>query len=147
MINSQGTTAQKTLLGTASTNWNDQIYQTAFGTDNNFSVAGRIAPNWPIRVSVGYYGQNGLLTSDYSERFTGNLSLTPVIFQRSSESEHQWKSSINNNDFANHDAIWAASTFNPTLPVYSGNDLYGGYWEAIDSDGKPVNAGVRNPKG
>nr|WP_183308892.1 TonB-dependent receptor [Dysgonomonas hofstadii] len=147
VINSQGTTAQKTLLGTASTNWNDQIYQTAFGTDNNFSVAGRIAPNWPIRVSVGYYGQNGLLTSDYSERFTGNLSLTPSFFNDHLKVSINGKGSINNNDFANHDAIWAASTFNPTLPVYSGNDLYGGYWEAIDSDGKPVNAGVRNPKG
>ena len=31
--------------------------------------------------------------------------------------------------------------------VYSGNDKYGGYNEALDADGYPVNAGVRNPRG
>ena len=60
-IRTQGTSAQQALLGTARTNWNDEIYQNAFGTDNNLSVSGKIAKNWPFRVSVGYYNQSGLL--------------------------------------------------------------------------------------
>ncbi|WP_029902487.1 TonB-dependent receptor [Prevotella sp. 10(H)] len=147
VINSQGTNAQKALLGTASTDWNKQIFHSAFGTDNNLSVAGRVAENWPIRVAVGYYNQDGLIRTDNAERFTGSLNLTPSFFNDHLKVSLNAKGSINNNRFANTGAIWAASTFNPTLPVYSGNSEYGGYWEAIDSDGKPVNAGVRNPRG
>ena len=35
-------TAQRALLGTAHTDWNDEIYQNAFGTDNNLSVPERL---------------------------------------------------------------------------------------------------------
>lgn len=147
VINSRGTSTQKALLGTSSTDWNDQVFHTALGTDNNLSVAGRVAENWPIRVSVGYYNQNGLVRTDNAERFTGSVSLTPSFFNDHLKVSINAKGSLNNNRFANTSAIWAAATFNPTLPVYSGNSEYGGYWEAIDSDGKPVNAGVRNPLG
>jgi len=147
VINSQGTNAQKALLGTASTDWNKQIFHSAFGTDNNLSVAGRVTENWPIRVAVGYYNQDGLIRTDNAERFTGSINLTPTFFDDHLKVSLNAKGSINNNRFANTGAIWAASTFNPTLPVYSGSREYGGYWEAIDSDGKPVNAGVRNPRG
>lgn len=73
-IRTQGTSAQQALLGTARTNWNDEIYQNAFGTDNNLSVSGKIAKNWPFRVSVGYYNQSGLLRTDNAERYTGSIS-------------------------------------------------------------------------
>ena len=49
-IRTQGTTAQQSLLGTAHTDWNDEIYQNAFGTDNNLSISGKIAKNWPFRI-------------------------------------------------------------------------------------------------
>ncbi|NDV68125.1 TonB-dependent receptor [Dysgonomonas sp. 25] len=147
VINSKGTNSQKALLGTASTDWNDEVFHTAFGTDNNLSVAGRIAENWPIRVSVGYYNQDGLVRTDNAERFTGSFSLTPSFFNDHLKVSVNAKGSLNNNRFANTSAIWAASTFNPTSPVYSGNNEYGGYWEAIDSNGKPANGAVINPRG
>ena len=146
VINANGTANQKALLGTASTNWNDEIFQTALGTDNNLSVAGRLAPNLPIRVSVGYYNHSGILQQDNAERFTGNLSLSPSFFNDYLKFNFSAKGSINNNRFANTGAIWAASTYNPTLPIYA-NSNYGGYNEAIDSSGQPVNAAVRNPAG
>ena len=42
IVNAKGTAAQKAMLGTANTDWQDQIYQTAFGTDNNISISGGI---------------------------------------------------------------------------------------------------------
>lgn len=146
-INTNGTDAQKALLGTANTNWNDEIYRTAFGTDNNLSIAGRITRNLPFRVSVGYYNQSGIVLRDNAERFTGSLSLSPSFFEDHLKFNFNAKGSINNNHFANTGAIWAASTYNPTLPVYSGNNDFGGYYEAVDNTGAPVNAAVRNPKG
>lgn len=147
IINAKGTAAQKGLLQTSSTNWNDEIFHTALGTDNNLSVAGRLADNFPIRASLGYYNQNGLVRTDNAERFTGSLSLTPSFLNDHLKVTLNAKGSLNNNTFANSGAIWAAATFNPTLPVYSGNTNFGGYYEDIDNSELPVNAAVRNPLG
>lgn len=147
VINQYGTDNQKSLLGTANTDWNDEVYRTAFGTDNNLSVSGSIDKWLPFRVSVGYYNQSGLVRKDNVERWTGNVVLTPSFFQDHLKLTINAKGTLNNNSFNNGGAVWAAATFNPTIPVYSGNDKYGGYNEALDADGVPVNAGVRNPRG
>lgn len=147
VINSCGTDAQRALLGTSNTDWNDQIYQNAFGTDNNVSIAGRLAKNFPIRVSIGYYNQSGLLKTDKAERLTGSVSLSPSFFDDHLKVNVNVKGSVNNNRFAETGAIWAAATYNPTLPVYSGNHAFGGYLEALDNVGEPVNAAVLNPLG
>lgn len=135
------------MLGTSNTDWNDQIYQNAFGTDNNVSIAGRLAKNFPIRVSIGYYNQSGLLKTDKAERLTGSVSLSPSFFDDHLKVNVNVKGSVNNNRFAETGAIWAAATYNPTLPVYSGNHAFGGYLEALDNVGEPVNAAVLNPLG
>lgn len=147
VINQFGDANQKSLLGTANTDWNDEVYRTAFGTDNNISVSGSIDKWLPFRVSVGYYNQSGLVRKDNVERWTGNVVLTPSFFQDHLKLTINAKGTLNNNSFNNGGAVWAAATFNPTIPVYSGNDKYGGYNEALDADGYPVNAGVRNPRG
>lgn len=147
VINQFGDANQKSLLGTANTDWNDEVYRTAFGTDNNLSVSGSIDKWLPFRVSVGYYNQSGLVRKDNVERWTGNVVLTPSFFQDNLKLTINAKGTLNNNSFNNGGAVWAAATFNPTIPVYSGNDKYGGYNEALDADGYPVNAGVRNPRG
>lgn len=147
VINSRGTDAQRALLGTSNTDWNDQIYQNVFGTDNNVSIAGRLAKNFPIRVSIGYYNQRGLLKTDKAERLTGSVSLSPSFFDDHLKVNVNVKGSVNNNRFAETGAIWAAATYNPTLPVYSGNHAFGGYLEALDNVGEPVNAAVLNPLG
>ena len=147
VINQYGSANQKLLLGTANTDWNDEVYRTAFGTDNNLSVSGSIDKWLPFRVSVGYYNQSGLVRKDNVERWTGNVVLTPSFFQDYLKLTINAKGTLNNNSFNNGGAVWAAATFNPTIPVYSGNDKYGGYNEALDADGYPVNAGVRNPRG
>ena len=147
VINQFGTDNQKSLLGTANTDWNDEVYRTAFGTDNNLSVSGSIDKWLPFRVSVGYYNQSGLVRKDNVERWKGNVVLTPSFFQDHQKLTINAKGTLNNNSFNNGCAVWAAATFNPTIPVYSGNDKYGGYNEALDADGYPVNAGVRNPRG
>ncbi|RHV94262.1 SusC/RagA family TonB-linked outer membrane protein [Culturomica massiliensis] len=146
IVNSNGTDAQKALLGMANTDWNDEIYNVAFGTDNNLSFSGKLK-NIPYRVSLGYYNQDGILRTDNAERITGNISVSPGFFNNYLKFNVNIKGSLNKNRFANGGAIWAASTYNPTLPVHSGNDVFGGYTEAIDNTGTPVTRGVRNPLG
>ncbi|WP_280647679.1 MULTISPECIES: TonB-dependent receptor [unclassified Dysgonomonas] len=147
VVNSQGSDAQKALLGNSATNWNDEVFQSAFGTDNNLSVSGHLAKNFPVRVSLGYYNQDGLLMTDNAERITGSISLSPNFFNDHLKLNFNVKASRNNNRFANSSAIWNAATWNPTLPIYSDNDTFGGYTEALDNAGQLVTGGTINPLG
>ncbi|MBP3790159.1 MAG: TonB-dependent receptor [Prevotella sp.] len=146
LISSRGSVAQKALLGTANTNWNDEVYRTAFGTDNNVSIAGK-AGFMPFRVSVGYMNQSGLVKKDNAQRVTGNVVLNPSLLDDHLRLTLNAKGTWNRNKFYNGSAIWAAATFNPTIPIYMDNQTFGGYNEAIDTNGQPTNAAVRNPKG
>ncbi len=134
------------LLGESRTDWNSQIYTPAFGTDNLVSLNGRIAKNVPIRASVGYYNQDGILKSDNAQRTTANLSINPSFFEDYLKLGFNVKGAYNKNHFAPTTAIWNAATFNPTLPVYSGKDELGGYTE-IASNGVPDPVAVKNPLG
>ncbi|MBL4560719.1 MAG: TonB-dependent receptor [Labilibaculum sp.] len=142
----EGSDAQKALLGSNQTDWNDQIFQFAYGTDSNVSVSGSLA-NIPYRFSAGYYDQDGILKTDNAQRTTGNLSVSPSFFEDHLKVNVGLKGSYNKNSFANTDAIWGASTYNPTIPVYSGNSGFGGYNEAVDENGNPVTGAVLNPLG
>ncbi len=147
LVNERGTDAQKSLLGTANTDWNDEIFKTAFGTDNNLSLSGRIVKNLPFRVSLGYFNQDGILRTDNSTRYTGNVNLAPSFFDDYLRFNFSAKGTVNDNRFAATDAIWNAATANPTMPVKSGSDAFGGYSEAIDGSGVPVTGATANPRG
>ncbi len=145
VVNAQGE-GYTSLLGTTRTDWNSQIYTPAFGTDNLVSLNGRIARNVPVRASLGYYNQNGILKSDNAQRTTANLSINPSFFEDYLKLGFNVKGAYNKNHFAPTTAIWNAATFNPTLPVYSGSDEFGGYTE-ISTGGKPNPEAVKNPVG
>lgn len=147
VINTEGSDAQKALLGNVDTNWNNKIYQKALGTENNFSISGKAAHFMPYRVSLGYYNQDGILKTDNAERYTANTNLSPSFFNNDLKLTLSLKGSVNNNHFADQNAIWGGATYNPTLPVYSGSNDFGGYTEAIDATGTPVTNAVRNPLG
>jgi TonB-linked SusC/RagA family outer membrane protein len=146
VVDRDGSLAQQNLLGDYNTDWNDEIYQMAFGTDNNLSFSGQIK-DIPFRFSLGYYNQNGIVKTDNAERMTGNLTLSPSFLEDHLNVTLGVKGALNKNTFAQTDAIWGASTFNPTVPVYSNSDAFGGYNEAIDGSGIPVTSAVLNPLG
>ncbi len=147
VMSSRGNASQQALIGTDNTDWFDEVFRPAFGTDNNLSVSTRLTENMPARFSLGYYNQSGILKTDNAERLTASASVSPSFFDDYLKLNLNAKLAHNNNTFANGSAIWAASTFNPTLPVYDDTSIYGGYTEAIDNTGAPVNAAVRNPLG
>jgi iron complex outermembrane receptor protein len=146
VIQSQGNALQKSLVGNASTDWNDEVFQPAFGTDNNLSLSGKIAKLLPFRASLGAYRQEGILKTDLVNRYTGNFSLSPSFFKDYLKLNLSVKAAMNNNRFADGAAVWNAATYNPTIPVYSGSSEYGGYNEAT-SGGNLVTRAVLNPLG
>src|SRR5690606_33141687 len=108
LIDANGNDRQQALLGEASTNWLDEVFQTAWGTDDNISATGKIAKRVPFRASAGYYNQQGTLLTDRAERITGSVVLNPSFFEDHLKVTANVKGARNNNRFANTDAIWSA---------------------------------------
>ncbi len=126
------TQAQKDLLGTASTDWQDEIYRTAFAQDNNLSVSGA-AKNMPYRISLGFLNQDGVLKTGNLKRTSAAINLSPQLFNNHLRIDLSLKGSVSRSRFANEGAIGSAVSFDPTQPVYSGNPRYGGYFEWLDA--------------
>lgn len=141
-----GNNSYKDLLGDANTNWQDVIYQTAMAYDNNISASGSIAKAVPFRVSFGYLNQDGILKTDHFDRWSSALNLSPKLFDNHLSVNLNVKASATNNRFADAGAVGAAVSFDPTQPVYADNK-YGGYYEWLQADGKPIDLANRNPLG
>lgn len=137
------------LLGDARTDWNSQIYRPAYGTDNNLSVSGQFTPNFPFRVSLGYYNQDGILKTDNATRYTGNITLSPYFFDNHLKFTFSAKGAISRNRYApSGSAIYNATVADPTRPVYSGDEAFGGFSEILTSSGVPsTTSSTFNPLG
>ena len=126
--------ASASKLGTANTDWQDEIYQLAYGGDYNLSVSGA-AGKLPYRVSTGFYHQQGVLKTDQMNRVSGDFSINPRLFDSHLAIDASVKVTATHNRFANKDAIGAAVQFDPTRPVRD-NDAkfapFGGYWAWMD---------------
>ena len=68
---------QVSQLGNADTNWQDQIFEDAFGTNHNISATGNIK-GVPFRASLAYLNQEGTLRTGGYERTTVSLGLDPT---------------------------------------------------------------------
>lgn len=126
------TPALKALIGTASTDWQDEIYQRSFTSDNNLSVSGSMK-NLPYRLSLGYLDQDGILRTGNLKRTSLGLNLSPTLFNDNLRVNINLKGNYGKSRFADQGAIGSAASFDPTKPVLSGNAKYGGYWEWLDA--------------
>ena len=143
MVKSQGNAAQQALLGTSNTNWQDEIYQNAFGTDNNISLSGGIQ-KLPYRFSLGYLNQQGILTTGKLSRFSGFLNLSPTLLNNHLKVDFNLRGASTDTRFANEGAIGAAAAFDPTQSVRNSNGRFGGYFEWINNN-QPYGLAPRNP--
>lgn len=128
-VNENGTAATKSVLGAANTDWQDEIYDNVFGTDNNFTLSGNFH-NVPYRISAGYLDQKGILRTDELKRGTGGIRLTPSLFDNHLKIDLNLKGTISNTRFANQQAVANAISFDPTQPVHA-NNKFGNYFEWI----------------
>ena len=141
-----GINTYKDILGTANTNWQNEIYQAAGAFDNNISASGSLGKYLPFRLSIGYLNQGGVLKTNNFDRLSSALNLSPKFFDDHLSVNLNVKASRTGNRFANEGAIGSAVSFDPTQPIYSENK-YGGYYEWLQADGKPVDLSTRNPLG
>ncbi len=124
-------------LGTANTDWQDEIYRTGVSQDHNITVSGGFK-NLPYRVSVGYTGQNGVLKTSSFDRFTGSLNLNPSFFKDHLKINANAKAMYAKNRYADGGAVGAAVMFDPTQTVKGGSKYFNGYYQWT-VDGSPLN--------
>ena len=149
LVNAKGSASQKASLGTANTNWQREIYRNAYTADNNVSISGA-AGILPYRISTGYLYQEGLLKRNDLKRYTGALTLNPVLLDGSLRVTLNLKGSWIDNNFSDQGAIGSAVQYDPTQPVTSDDPRYakfGGYYQFLDpsNSGNLNSLAIRNP--
>tara|TARA_R110002020_G_scaffold454448_6_gene670121 strand:- start:35642 stop:38608 length:2967 start_codon:yes stop_codon:yes gene_type:complete len=133
VVNASGDEDYISLLGDQNTNWQDKIYTSAFGSDHSLSATGAVL-GVPLRTSLGYTDQSGVLKGDNIERITGAVNLTPKLLDDHLKIELNARVAHTENTFANRDAIGAATSFDPTQPVYDVNSPFYAYTDANGND-------------
>ncbi|MBK6827165.1 MAG: TonB-dependent receptor plug domain-containing protein [Chitinophagaceae bacterium] len=146
VVNGKGNNSQKGLLGTANTNWQDQVYDNAFATDNNIAMTGGIK-NFPYRLSLGYLKQNGILKTGSLNRFSTALNLNPRLLKNSLKVDLNLKATFSDFFFANEGAIGGSAFFDPTQVINRNDNRFGGYWEWLANNNQPDGLAPKNPVG
>ncbi|SDY02799.1 iron complex outermembrane recepter protein [Lutibacter oricola] len=131
-------------LGNADTNWQDQIYVGAIGTDHSISALGN-AWGVPMRASVGHSDHEGTLKGDEFKRTTASLNLSPSFLDDHLKIELNARGMYTENKFANRDAIGNAASFDPTQSVYDENSIFAGYYAWTGTNGYQLNLAPTNP--
>lgn len=127
---------QAMLLGTANTDWQDEIYRTAISHDHNITVSGSVGENLPYRVSLGYTNQQGIIDTSDFKRATAALNLNPSFFDDHLTLNLNAKGMWAKSQYADGAAISAALYYDPTQPVRSDDAKYnnlGGYFQWLSS--------------
>ena len=129
-------------LGNANTDWQDEIYRTAWSQDHNVQLSGSVGKILPYRVSLGYTDNQGILKTSDFKRYTVGVNLNPSLFDDhlviNLNANWMW----GRNHYADGEAINNAVRFDPTQPVSApGFENFGGYfeWLSSNSDMKDTN--------
>lgn len=146
IVNSTGNPDAIALLTEYDTNWQEEIYQTAFGTDNNIILSEGFE-NSSYRFALGYAYQEGILKTGSFSRPSIALNFKQNLFNNTLKMDFNIRGSWVQDKFADGGAIGNAVNFDPTKPIYSGQPEYGGYWEWVNNDGSVNTQAPRNPVG
>lgn len=109
-------------FGTNNTDWQDEIYRTAFGTDHNISMSGSINRKAPVRVSLGYTNQNGIIRTNNYKRYTFDGGLAPKFFKDHLSVNVNLKASMEDNTRVDESVVGNALAYDPTRPVHTGSE-------------------------
>ena len=147
LVNNVGTPTQISLLGTANTDWQDEIYRRTDFVDNNVSVRGSLFNVIPTRVSFGNTYQEGLRLTNKFNRNSFSVSLNPEFFDKHLKFNVNANYTNQQNRFA--DGVeGGAIRFDPTQPVYDPTSP-SGFFEYITgyNNGNAIfaNPSIANP--
>jgi iron complex outermembrane receptor protein len=150
IVKNQGSSSDQGKLGTTNTDWQDEIFRTAWSQDLNLSASGTWDElNIPFRISGGFLNQNGILETSNFKRETISLNLNPKALKDKLKIDVNYKFAHTSNRFADEGAVGTAASFDPTQPVKVNSPRFGGYFEYIENTLglPPQDLAPRNPVG
>lgn len=107
-------------FGTSNTDWQDEIYRTAFGQEHNLSLSGKVK-NAPYRLSLGYTNQDGIVRTNNYQRFTFSGGISPKFFDEHLTVDLNVKVSYEDNQKVDDSVVNNALRYDPTRPVKTGS--------------------------
>ncbi len=144
-VTTNGTASDIALLGDASTDWQDELFQLGVGTDHNLSLQGG-NEDYSLRGSMGYTNQTGTIQTSRFERATYAIGGNTKLFDEHLKIDLNANLALIKNRFADTGAIGNAIAMDPTKPVYDSSSPYGGYWQWLQTNGNPIAVGApKNP--
>lgn len=138
-----GTTLDESLLGTTSTDWQNEIFRETVSTQYNISLQGSLFKALPARLSFGLTDQEGALKTSEFNRRNLSLALNPSMLDDHLKISLNANLAFEDNRFADAGQIGAAMRYDPTQPVYDPSSPFGGYYQ--HRNGVLVNNGTTNP--
>jgi TonB-dependent starch-binding outer membrane protein SusC len=135
---------KEALLGTANTNWQDEIFRNAVSTDHNLSVTGTYN-SIPYRASANFISQQGAVMNSNMNRGTFSVGVNPTFLENHLKVNANIKGIYIKNRFADQGAIGAALEMNPTVPVNESTAYGNGFFMSLGTDGKPIGIAIANP--
>ena len=132
-------------MGTASTDWQKEIFSRSVTLDNYVSMRGSMFNVLPTSFSYGHSYVPGILETSKYDRTTTALRLNPSLCKDHLNIAINGNFTVTKNRYADEGAIKDAVTFDPTQPIMNGNPLNGGYFEWYDASGNPNFQATDNP--
>lgn len=117
--------------GGASTNWQDEIFRTAFAQNHNLSLSGGFKGG-SYRASLGYQNQEGIVKRSGMEKYTGRFYVNQKTFNDRLNLEasitatrtNDRRVPIGESGGFEGDVLLSALKVNPTYPVYNEDGSY-----------------------
>jgi len=117
--------------GGASTNWQDEIFRTAFSKNHNLSISGGNKTS-NYRISLGYLDQQGIIKKTGMEKYNGRFYLSQKALNNRLQIEASLMASRTMDQRAplgesggyEGDLLLTALKVNPTYPVYNEDGTY-----------------------
>lgn len=89
--------------------------------DHNISMSGNIMKKAPVRVSLGYTNQNGIIKTNSYERYTFDGGISPKFFNDHLSLNVNLKTSMEDNARIDESVVGNALSYDPTRPVRTGS--------------------------
>ncbi len=112
---------QSPAFGSAVTDWQDEIYRTAFGQEHNLALSGKVLKAAPFRLSAGYTDQNGIINTNNYKRYTFGGGISPKFFDNHLSVDLNAKLSFERNSKVDSGVVGNALSYDPTRPVKTGS--------------------------
>ena len=125
-------------LGNADTDWQDEVFRTAFSHNHNVSLTGALK-FMPYRVSIGYTDQQGIVEKSYSKKLNASVSLSPSFLEDHLNFNVNAKYLHGEDEYTGGGgAVGMAIAMDPTQPIFATDQAAyygtGGYYQTLVGD-------------